>query len=57
MQGVVQIPVVDLDVHHKAMGLSDRIALAFTKVLRFPADTFFAIAPYSGHADDIRLAA
>ena len=36
------IPFVDLTVHHKPAGLSDRIALGFTKVLRFCADTFFA---------------
>ena len=35
-------PSVDLGVHHPAHGLSDRIALGFTKVLRFCADTFFA---------------
>lgn len=29
-------------VHHKAKGVSDRLALGFTKVLRFCADTFFA---------------
>lgn len=36
------IPLVDLSIHHKPEGLSDQIALAFTKVLRFSADTFFA---------------
>ena len=36
------IPTVDLAVHHKPEGFSDRIALGFTKVLRFCADTFFA---------------
>ena len=36
------LPVVDLGVHHQPHGLSDRIALGFTKVLRFCADTFFA---------------
>jgi len=35
-------PLVDLSVHHQARGLSDRIALGFTKLLRFTADTFFA---------------
>ena len=35
-------PVVDLSVHHAPKGLSDRIAYAFTKSLRFCADTFFA---------------
>jgi len=36
------IPIVDLNVHHQPKDLSDRIALGFTKVLRFCADTFFA---------------
>ncbi len=36
------IPFVDLGVHHKPVDLSDRIALGFTKALRFCADTFFA---------------
>jgi len=31
----------DLTRHHKPQNLSDRIALAFTKFLRFLADTFF----------------
>ena len=35
-------PFVDLSVHHKAEGISDRVALGFTKVLRWTADTFFA---------------
>jgi ubiquinol oxidase len=35
-------PFVDLSVHCKPRGPSDRIALAFTKILRFTADTFFA---------------
>ena len=35
-------PYVDLSVHHEARGVSDRIALGFTKLLRFCADTFFA---------------
>ncbi|MBY8826415.1 alternative oxidase [Sphingomonas colocasiae] len=35
-------PFVDLSVHHQPADLSDRIALGFTKVLRFCADTFFA---------------
>lgn len=42
MAALQQIPVVDLTVHHKASGVSDRLALGFTKVLRFFADTFFA---------------
>lgn len=36
------VPAVDLSIHHMPQGASDRIALAFTKVLRFCADTFFA---------------
>jgi ubiquinol oxidase len=35
-------PFVDVSVHHAPAGLSDRIALGFTKMLRFCADTFFA---------------
>lgn len=33
---------VDIDVHHKPEGLSDRIAFGFVKMLRFFADRFFA---------------
>lgn len=36
------LPVVDLAVHHRPRGVSDRVALGFTKMLRFCADTFFA---------------
>jgi len=35
-------PTVDLGVHHEPRDFSDRIALGFTKLLRFCADTFFA---------------
>ena len=35
-------PIVDLSVHHRPKGLSDRIAYGFTKTLRLCADTFFA---------------
>jgi len=35
-------PLVDLSVHPQAKGLSDRVAVGFTKLLRFTADTFFA---------------
>jgi ubiquinol oxidase len=35
-------PFVDLGVHHQPVDLSDRIALGFTRLLRFCADTFFA---------------
>lgn len=31
-----------LNVHHRPLDISDRIALGFTKMLRFCADTFFA---------------
>jgi ubiquinol oxidase len=33
---------IDLSRHHQPQGLSDRLAAAFVKVLRFVADTFFA---------------
>ncbi|WP_137679613.1 alternative oxidase [Aurantiacibacter suaedae] len=39
---MTDIPLVDLTVHHAPRDLRDRIALGFTKVLRFCADTFFA---------------
>ena len=35
-------PAVDLAVHHRPTGLSDRTAYGFVKLLRFVADTFFA---------------
>ena len=35
-------PIVDLSIHHKPKGPSDRIAFGFVKALRFFADTFFA---------------
>jgi ubiquinol oxidase len=35
-------PLVDVTVHHRPADVSDRIAFAFTKALRFCADTFFA---------------
>ena len=41
-QFMQNIPLVDLGVHHKPAGFSDRVALGFTKMLRFCADTFFA---------------
>ena len=37
-----EAPEVDLTVHHKVGGISDRIAFGFVKFLRFFADTFFA---------------
>jgi ubiquinol oxidase len=39
---MTEIPLVDLNVHHKPHDLADRIALGFTKMLRWSADTFFA---------------
>jgi ubiquinol oxidase len=42
MTSRVQIPDVDLTVHHRVKGCGDRLAFGFTKVLRFCADTFFA---------------
>ena len=33
--------MVNLEIHHKPENISDRVALAFTKLLRFIADTFF----------------
>jgi ubiquinol oxidase len=33
--------MINLEIHHKPENLSDRIALGFTKLLRFIADTFF----------------
>ena len=38
----MSVPMVDLSVHHRPSGPSDRIAYGFTKTLRFCADTFFA---------------
>ena len=38
----MQAPLIDLSVHHRPKGASDRIAYGFTKMLRFFADTFFA---------------
>ena len=38
----MDVPLIDLDVHHAPSGLSDRVAFGFTKMLRFCADTFFA---------------
>ncbi|MCM8730428.1 alternative oxidase [Hephaestia sp. GCM10023244] len=35
-------PFVDVNVHHAPVGLADRVAFAFTKAMRFCADTFFA---------------
>jgi len=33
--------MLSLDIHHKPENMSDRVALVFTKLLRFIADTFF----------------
>jgi len=38
----MSVPAIDLSVHHKPVGASDRIAYGFVKLLRFCADTFFA---------------
>ena len=38
----MKAPPIDLGVHHAPDGISDRVALGFTKVLRWTADTFFA---------------
>ena len=38
----MQAPFIDLGIHHQPEGLSDRIAIGFTKTLRWCADTFFA---------------
>jgi ubiquinol oxidase len=35
-------PSVDIGIHHRPKGLSDRMAFGFVKALRFFADTFFA---------------
>jgi len=39
---MTDIPLVDLTVHHAPRDLRDQVALGFTKLLRFCADTFFA---------------
>lgn len=39
---VKRTALVDLNVHRRPQGLSDRIAFGFVKMLRFFADTFFA---------------
>ena len=36
------VPAVSPALHYQPLDLSDRIALGFTRVLRFCADTFFA---------------
>jgi ubiquinol oxidase len=38
----IDLAQADLTVHHRAKGVSDRIAYGFVKALRFVADTFFA---------------
>ena len=35
-------PQIELGVHHRPSGVSDRVAFGFTKLLRWCADTFFA---------------
>jgi ubiquinol oxidase len=39
---MTSIPSVDVTVHHQPRDMADRVALGFTKLLRFCADTFFA---------------
>ena len=39
---MTSVPPVDLEAHHPPADIADRIALRFTKLLRFCADTFFA---------------
>jgi ubiquinol oxidase len=39
---LLDTPHVDLAIHHAPKDISDHVALGFTKVLRFCADTFFA---------------
>ncbi|PKP94688.1 MAG: oxidase [Alphaproteobacteria bacterium HGW-Alphaproteobacteria-16] len=39
---MTDIPLVDLTVHHAPRDIRDRIALGFTRTLRWCADTFFA---------------
>jgi len=39
---MTEIPLVDLNVHHAPRDMRDRVALGFTKMLRFCAETFFA---------------
>jgi hypothetical protein len=41
-QSDMNAPFIDLSIHHKPKGLSDRVAFGFTKLLRWTADTFFA---------------
>jgi len=38
----VNPPQIELGVHHRPSGVSDRVAFGFTKLLRWCADTFFA---------------
>lgn len=39
---MIDFPLVDVTVHHQPRDFRDHIALAFTKTMRFCADTFFA---------------
>lgn len=39
---MTDVPFVDLNIHHSPRDTRDRIALGFTKTLRWCADTFFA---------------
>ena len=38
----VNTDTIDLSTHHKPQNLTDRLAFAFVKIMRFFADTFFA---------------
>ncbi len=40
--GAVNTDTIDLSTHHKPQNLTDRLAFAFVKIMRFFADTFFA---------------
>jgi ubiquinol oxidase len=41
-QALAEEAVAEPIIHHQPAGFSDRVALGFTKLLRFAADTFFA---------------
>jgi ubiquinol oxidase len=42
MEFLMTTPNVDLSIHHMPSGFSDRVAIRFTRLLRWTADTFFA---------------
>lgn len=37
---MIEMPAIDLTVHHRPEGMGDRFALGFTRTLRFFADVF-----------------